>query len=365
MGALTRACAIAGLALALVRPGIAAEASATGLVPPTVVTPAFQCWRNVIYGPRGNYPGEGATFRGRIGNWRVPQFPWRMATHKSAQHFDVYAPTNGVPEKATVVVFLHGGAWSQPFDKDSVPFELLTEFLARDVVFCSVGYMLQTDLTINPTPELRPEATFDVMLRDVDRALAKLRGVLPRLGVRSVKRLVLMGESAGAHLALAYAYDQDGPSALGLGLRHAFRIDRVVAVAAPVDFEALDGHAEKATASYGRDDLRWKFRMTLRRCLGVADDEGDEVFWPRARRWSPVNLVSEGTVPTILVNGQVLPLVRTDGAIPLAQMRLLERALKEKGVPCATKVCLGSNHGEVIVSAAPWIAEQAVKEDVP
>lgn len=338
----------------------APAADLSALVPPTAVTPDYRCWHNVVYGPRSNYADEGAGFQGPIGNWGVANVKWRQATHKTAQHFDLYAPVDGTPEKATVVVYLHGGAWSQPFDKDSIPSALRTALLSRKAVVCSVGYMLQTDLTINPTTRLRPEATFEVMVRDIDAALGKLKGVLPRIGVKSVDRLVLMGESAGAHLALVYAYDQGNPQALGLGLRHAFRVDKAIAVACPVDFVELDGNTDKPTSAYDKDSLQWKFRMTLRRCLGIPDEASDARFWPLARKWSPVTLVSERSVPTVIVNGQLFPLVYTDGAIPLGQKKLLEKALDAKGVPHDGKVFLGNNHADLIVDAAPWIADKCL-----
>lgn len=285
-----------------------------------------------------------------------------MATHKSAQQFDVYAPAAAVPKAATVVVYLHGGAWSQPFDKDSIPDELRAALLARGAIVCSVGYQLQADRTFNISSTRRPEATFGAMLGDIDLALTKLKGVLPKLGVATVTRLVLTGESAGAHLALLYAYDQGNPAVLGLGLRHTFTVDRVIAVAAPIAFDELDGKTDVPTASYDREDFRWKLRMTLRDCLGFDETVPDATVWQGARRWSPLALVSPRAVPTMLLNGQLFPLIRTDGVIPLGQQTRLAKALEKHGVPCVTKVLMGSNHAEVVIDGADWIAAEALKE---
>ncbi len=331
---------------------------------PSAVTPDLRCWHNVIYGARENLPDEGAGFKGRVGKWSVQGLPWRMATHKSGQRLDIYANAAGAAHDAPVVLFLHGGAWSQPFDKDAIPVAFLDELLARGAVVASADYILQSDVTINgdlDTPG-REGATFEAMLRDVDAAAGFLKRVLRLVGVDAPRSFVIAGESAGGHLALLYAYDQARPEGLGLGLEHAFKVTRVVAIAAPVDFAAIDSNTGKATEDYGRKDLRRRFRVLLKRLTGGGDDLDDAELWRRCAKWSPKALVSPKSPPTVLAYGQILPFVPTDGAIPLSEMKGLEAALAPLGVDCTARRFMGSNHAEVIGDGAAWIAEKALEK---
>ena len=334
-------------------------------IAPSVVTQDFRCWHNIPYGPRGNLPDEGAGFKGRIGNWKVPGTKWRMATHKTGQFLDIYAPTNGARASSTVVLFLHGGSWSQPFDKDAIPAALVDELLARGAVVASAGYIMQTDNTIN-VPEdgvtkAREGATFDAMLRDIDAAASKLKKVLPLVGVDEA-RLVMAGESAGAHLALLYSYDQGAPERLGLGLKHEFPVSKVVSIVGPTDLVAIDGAKGRPTESYAHTDLKYRFRILFKRLVGLPDDGSDAELEVRAKRWSPVGIVSEKSVPTVLAYGQIMPFVKTDGVVPLDQMTILQEALGKAGVACEAKSFMGSNHIHVAGDGAEWIAEKALAE---
>ncbi len=342
---------------------IVLSASSSERIKPSAVTQDLRCWHNIIYGPRENLPDEGAGFRGRIGNWCVPGLPWRMATHKSGQRLDIYAPAQGASRDAPVVLFLHGGAWSQPFDKDAIPVALLDAFLAKGFVVASADYILQSDVTVNGDLDApaREGATFEAMLRDVDAAAGLLKRALPLIGVEAPVGFAIAGESAGGHLALLYAYDQGCPERLGLGLGHAFRVTRAVAIAAPVDFASIDGNTDKATVRYGKKDLRRRFRILLKRLVGGPDDLDDAELWRRAAKWSPKDLVSSEAPPTVLAYGQVFPFVPTDGAIPVSQMEDLEAALKAAGVPCAARRFLGSNHAEVAGDGAEWIVDAVLK----
>ncbi|MCR5414614.1 MAG: alpha/beta hydrolase [Kiritimatiellae bacterium] len=311
---------------------LAADAS-----PDPLRTEDFICWKDIEYGPRRNLPYEK--------DW-----------HESGQDMDVYMPADGVRGSAPVVMFLHTGAWSQPFDKDNLPRKLLAELLARGAVVCSPGYILQTDNTLEPRPGFRPEATFARMLRDVDEAAGKLKLFLREKGVEP-SSFAIAGESAGAHLALLYAYDQGNPAALGLSLKHEFTVTKAGSVAGPVDFPALDNDHDEETSSLNPNSYRYKFRILAKRVISGRDDLSDGDLWPLAAKWSPVNVVDGNSVPTVLAYGQLAPLVTTDGAIPISQMESLHEKLEKAGVPCKSRKFYFSVHYNVADDGAEWIAE--------
>lgn len=342
-------------------------ALAAGMVEPTVTTRNFRCWHDVRYGSREDLPDEGSGFSGRIGNWGVRDCPWRMATHRTAQAMDIYAPPGRVATNAVVVLFLHGGAWSHCFDKDAVSYRLVDALMAKGAVMCSAGYILQSDNTLNGTIKTpaREGATFAGMLRDVDGAASRLRTILPLMGVEN-PRFVIAGESAGAHLALLYAYDQDAPEKLGLGLRHDFRVSKVVSIVGPTDLSTIDSASmlimDRMLASdRPEESLRARFAILFNRLCGLPDDTPVDALRPYAKKWSPVALVSPKSVPTVLAYAQMLPLVETDGIVPLSQKKELENLLKLNGVRFRSRVFMGLTHADVSFKGADWIAARAVE----
>ena len=317
-------------------------------------------WRDVKYGPRADYPDEGDGFRGQVGDWRpAAGLPGRICRHCSGQTMDLYVPDTAAGKPATVVMYVHGGAWSHCFDKWAIPGALFRAYMKRGVVLCSPNYILQIDNTMNMQPGRRDEATFGAMLRDIDLAVARLKPLLSEAGVK-MDRFVMAGESAGAHLALLYSYDQDNPGALSLGLRHDIKICKAVDIVGPTDFFAMNEASGADAASLPDSDPRQRYRVLMKRLAGLADDAPEKLSLERIAAWSPVSLVTSRSVPTSFVYGRILPLVPTDGMIPLSQKRSLEKALEAAGVRFESKIVTGVHHGDVSTVASDWIADQCI-----
>lgn len=331
---------------------------------PPIRGAGFRCWYDVPYGERPDYPDEGEGFKGRIGGWYAANMPVRICRHCSGQRLDLYVPDGVDAADAVVVMYVHGGTWSHCFDKGAIPGMLFRAFMDSGVVLCSPNYILQVDNTMNVSEGRRDEATFSEMLRDIDKAVSRLKALLPEVGVRA-RRFVMSGESAGAHLALLYAYDQDNPGPLGLGLRHEMRIERMIDIAGPTDFSAMDDSEIAPTDGLVAGDPRRPIRMLIKRLSGLADDAPDAEVRAVVAKWSPVGLVTAKSVPTFMAYGKIMTLVRTDGLIPLGQMDRLERALKAAGVVHESKVFSGVDHGSVSTKGREWIAECARRELAP
>jgi len=113
-----------------------------------------------------------------------------------AQVFDVYLPAEA--REAPVIFMVHGGAWAVG-DKamGRVVDAKVARWVQRGFVFVSINY------------RMLPEAAPDVQLRDVARALSVAQEQAPRWGA-DPHRFILMGHSAGAHLATLLAVSPPG-----------------------------------------------------------------------------------------------------------------------------------------------------------
>lgn len=112
----------------------------------------------------------------------------------SRQQIDFYA-AKGLSDNAAapVILFVHGGGWSMG-DRAQAVHAKPAHFSANGMAFASTGYRLV------------PEASVEEQAADIASAIAALRGQADALGI-DPDRIVLMGHSAGAHLAALVASD--------------------------------------------------------------------------------------------------------------------------------------------------------------
>lgn len=104
-----------------------------------------------------------------------------------------FVPANGADRRAPIIVYIHGGGWSIG-DKGYGGSEKATYFTGRGFAYATLNYRLV------------PAVTVEQQGADVASALAYLRANATTLGV-DPDRIVLMGHSAGAHLAALVATD--------------------------------------------------------------------------------------------------------------------------------------------------------------
>lgn len=147
---------------------------------------------------------------------RVSRLAYVTRADRSLE-LDLYQPpTPGEPAPCVVVV--HGGSWA---GGDSAQLPALNRYLAaRGYVVAAITY------------RLAPEHPFPAARDDVLAAIAYLQDRAPELGIDS-RRLVLLGRSAGAQLALLVAYTSTsairgaigfyGPADLAYGHAHPAR----------------------------------------------------------------------------------------------------------------------------------------------
>ena len=213
---------------------------------------------------------------------------------------DYYAPSRA-GSLAPLVVVIHGGGW-----RSGAP----TDLAALNSLLAGRGYAVAAI-----TYRFAPEHRFPAPLEDVRSALSYLKRHGHEIGVDS-SRIVLLGRSAGGHLALLAAYSTPDPSIRGV-----------------ISF-------------YGPTDLVWGWehpapprvydsRGTLRDLTGGAPAERTDVY----RDASPVSFLN-AAIPTLLVHGVRDPLVSVEHSRMLADsLQRRAEAVTYIELPWATHGC--------------------------
>ena len=208
---------------------------------------------------------------------------------------DVYAPDGA--EQAPVVVFLYGGSW---VGGDRGMYRFLGASLAAAGVVCMV-----------PDYRVWPEVGFPGFVQDAAQAVAWARRNAAAHG-GAADRLVLIGHSAGAHIATLLALDDNYLAAEGL--RPATAVRGVVGLAGPYDFLPLRSPTLQAIF-------------------------GPESGWAETQ---PVNHVAPGAPPMLLATGDADSMV-----LPLNTESLAAR-LRAVDNPVRTVTYPGLGHREII-----------------
>lgn len=319
--------------------------------------------RDLAYSTRGDAPDEGAGYTG--GGY---------GRHRSGTFFDarfdeaLFASEIARAEMPTFV-YLHGGSWSQPFDKDVSSHELLRRIAATGYFTLSMDYQLQNDIFAHPDVPPREGATFAEMLADIDDMITYLKAELPKLGLPS-DRIVLGGESAGGHLAMCYAWDQDGAGIPDVVLRHDLRVQCVVSIVGPADLtKGRLFSVVFSPAAWFMPPLR-RMRTLLSWLVGEdLTHMGRRKATATVRKWMPAQLVNAASCPAILAYACTDPTPRrrsSDGIIPVSDFTGLVDCLRRAGVPHEARLFIKTGHGEIAYrfdegSSGAWIVETLAK----
>lgn len=162
--------------------------------------------------------------------------------HDPRQRMDVYLPAQA--QGAPVLLLVHGGGWQQG-DKAQrrLVQNKVTHWLGQGVVLVSVNY------------RMLPDTLPDMQARDVAQALAQAQQQAATWG-GDARRFVLMGHSAGAHLAALVAASPVGLRAAGA---------QPVLGTVVIDSGAMDvvqtlqsRHAPLFDAAFGADPSYWR-----------------------------------------------------------------------------------------------------------
>jgi len=232
------------------------------------------------------------------------------------QRLDIYEPDRPAGERRPVVVFWHGGRWS---DGDKSQYRFVGAALAE------LGYV-----TIVPNYRLYPRVKMPGFMQDSARAAAWAANYARESG--NANHFFLMGHSAGAHLAALVTLDQRYFSAVGAAVPH---ISGVIGLSGPYDFLPLL-----------EADLQDMF--------------GPPELYPLSQ---PINFVRANAPPMLLVHGErdetVLPKNTRNFAAALqakgaaVTLRLYPRLAHEGTIAALSEI--GRRRAPILVDVATFI----------
>lgn len=208
---------------------------------------------------------------------------------------DIYAPVDAGEGQRPVVVFFYGGSWNSG--------------TREGYHFAGRALAAQGFITVVPDYRLVPEVHFPGFVEDGADAVEWVRGNIAAHG-GDPDRLVLMGHSAGAHIAAMLANDPqwlgaDHDAVLGL-----------VGLAGPYDFAPFD--TEAAIEAFAR--------------------------WPRVEETQPVTHASESSPPALLLTGA------DDTIVKPRNSAALSTALEAAGIQAEMVSYSGVDHIDILIA---------------
>ena len=233
------------------------------------------------------------------------------------RRLDVYAPAGA--RGAPIVVFFYGGSWQGGEKADYA-------FVARALAQSGI-------VVVVPDYRVYPEVRFAGFMRDGAAALAFAKRNAARFG-GDPDRLVVMGHSAGAHIAAMLALD---PRWLGAeGLRPRTALAGMVGLAGPYDFLPLEDPV-----------LHTIFGTTPQSPPGTG------------RETQPITFAAEKGPPMFLATGLL------DTTVRPANTRALAAKVTAAGGSVVTREYPGLGHAPLIgVLSEPLGFASSVRRDV-
>ncbi len=240
---------------------------------------------------------------------QLPQYDYSQAKiirdlpygSDSLQRMDLYLPAGRSPQQTKTMILIHGGGWNSGTRNEFTAY--IDSFRRRmpDWAIVNLDYRLVGNGRAWPAPE-----------EDVHQAVNLVADSSVAFGIRR-NGLVLLGVSAGGHLALLQAYKHADPQ-----------------VAAVVDF-------------FGPTDLTAMYLQPWHPFVPIAlqmvTGTNPALQPGKFREWSPVIYVGAKTPPTLLLHGAADPVV------DLSQSKSLKKKLDEAGVTNDLVVYPGQRHG--------------------
>jgi acetyl esterase/lipase len=252
---------------------------------------------------------------------------------------DLWPPSDHLPS-GLGLIYAHGSAW-RVGDKDLLTRPFFRRLAAQGHLVLDIAYSLW------------PNASLPAMVAEVNQAILWLKENGPAYGVNP-DRIVLMGGSAGGHLALLAAYTPGHPAFRLAGAAGDTSVRGVVAFYPPADLLGLqDKIGDSPPSSPGLVDPI--IQAMMKRLLMIQDEDGRkkrvedmlaEMLGGTAaeipdtyRLLSPIYHVGAHCPPTLLLQG-------SDDLFGLAPgVRRLRERLRAAGVPTALLEFPHTEHG--------------------
>ncbi|HEX6191801.1 MAG TPA: alpha/beta hydrolase [Chitinophagaceae bacterium] len=219
------------------------------------------------------------------------------------QKMDIYLPANRTTTQTKVIVLIHGGAWNSGDKGDLTVYVDSLKKRMPDYAIFNVNYRLSANgKNVFPTQEL-----------DIKAAIEYIHS--QRNEFKISDKFVLLGVSAGAHLALLQGYKYDSP----------VKVKAIVDFFGPADMVAL----------YHSPAISQISPSLIAVLVGTTPTLNPTLYFES----SPINFVTATSPPTIILQGGLDPLV------PQAQSVALKDMLVSKGVAAQYVLYPNEGHG--------------------
>jgi len=198
-----------------------------------------------------------------------------------AQKMDIYLPAGRTKDTTKVLIMIHGGAWSTGDKSDFTAYvDTMKTRLPSYAVF-NLNYRLSTGTT----------NTFPAQENDIKAAIDFIYNKRVEYGISD--KFVLLGASAGGHLALLQGYKYNTP----------VKPKAIVDFFGPTDM----------TDIYNNPASPLIPAATVALIVGATPTTNPTLY----QQSSPITFVTSQSPPTIILHGGVDPLVRPAQSIAL------------------------------------------------
>ena len=217
----------------------------------------------------------------------------------TAQKMDIYLPAGRTTDTTKMIILVHGGAWLEGDKKDFNSYVTILKQRLSGYAIANINYRL-ANIAANhfPTQENDMKAAVDFLVQKSTE-------------YRISQKFVLLGASAGAHMALLQAYKYSTP-----------KIKAVVDFFGPVDMVSL----------YNSANLNTQFAMQI--LLSGTPVTNPSIY----QQSSPINFADAQDPPTIIFHGDM------DVVVNASQSTLLKNKLETLGIANQLTIYPGLEH---------------------
>jgi len=212
---------------------------------------------------------------------------------------DYYQQTT--KKKIPLVIYIHGGGWVH--GNKNAEYDKIKVFIENGYSVANVEYRLAN------------QSAAPAAIEDVNEAINYLLKNAKILNF-DVNKVVVMGGSAGAHLALLAGLQSQSK----IYNHHKFKVAAIISKYGPTDLLTW-----KPATAQGSASSAW-----------LADRKNDTAF---VKSLSPVNYVSKNRIPVLFIHGD------QDQTVPIEQSETLYQLLKGEGSPTQLYIVKGGKHG--------------------
>jgi acetyl esterase/lipase len=221
------------------------------------------------------------------------------------QQMDIFLPAGRTTTATKALIVIHGGAWISGDKTEMDPYiPIMKQKLPGYAIF-NINYRLAALPSTNPFPTQE---------NDVKAAVEFIISKASEYKFNNAK-VVVLGASAGGHLALLQAYKQPSP-----------KVKAVVSMFGPTDLTALYNFYPANTIE----------RTAMQLMLGGTPTTNAAMY----QSSSPVNYLTAQTPPTLILHGTADPIV------PIDQSTALKTRLEAAGVSVKMVTYPNAGHGD-------------------